>query len=1537
MGGSSLTWNHRSASACNLSRRASIPLAIVYDTTIMIHYEAAHMGAGRYTFWPLQFHEQERLRPSVLLPFNPLSLTLLGDRNRLTTSMASSTPTTGPSVPPSGSGGSRSGTGGSGGGSSLPTVSAARMKTAASANFTMPPGTSLEMLTGQNWTTWSGTLSAILQLNDIDCILVYDHNPTGVDAEDWTTVQKKAKAYLQLYSQPDVFSTVASDVDFPTFKEKFDRLKETYGGVGSTAVFNLWIELTQARLDDSSPLAPQLAKLNEARVKLSNASMGVSDIQYCLILLNALPKSYEVVASTLLASGPATALKFSEITARILNEEGRKSGPSSSLNALSAPVKSGKKKKKDHADLTCHYCKKKGHIQPDCRKKKKDDAEKKKKEEEGGAESSKKAANSHVLVPTTASIEEVDDNELSVGLYAAERARWMMDSGATHHMSPFRSDFVDYSLCKGTVRLGDKSTVDQVGMGSIVFKTSQGTQITLTNVLHIPLIKTRFISTRALVQKGATVIFDQGSFKVVVNRRCIGTGYLEHNLYWLDASIPSLNVHTQNATPSLHLWHQRMGHMSHMALKAHGPAATTGMDFDAAAMSIPDACHGCETGKSARKPFSGSSRKTARILEIVHSDLAGPMQTRSIQGSSYIATFLDDYSRHAVVHFLRTKDQFVDALKQFLAWSETQTDEKLRALHSDRGGEYLAGSVTKILEEKGIERHLTMPGSPQQNGKAERFNRTVMDKALAMLHAAGLSSGFWECAVQTATHIYNRSPTRMLSWRTPYELWHRGQVPDVSHLRTFGCMVYMHVPGDKRRKLDAKAIETVLVGYEPGSKGYRLWDKHTHSLKMSRDVTFDESVFPFRQGDKPPPVPSTPAPYVAQPPFIPSPAPAVPNPPALPQLPAVPTTPAAPSAPAVPNPPAASSVQPEARPPSRASSTDSEASVSDLLRPPSEQPSLRPQTPRPRTPSPPSTLTSLPPTPEQPRGSPSAPPRRSTRVSVPNPRYCGGGDEVPRRGRRLGHAELLAAAHVGQEPVTYAEAMRSDEADEWHRACEYEMAALAKNETWSLVELPPGRKAVKSKWVFKLKVDGRYRARLVAKGFTQIPGIDFDETFSPVARFESLRLLLALAALEDWNIHQMDVKSAFLNGVLEEEIYMEQPTGFIVSGQEAKVCRLRKAIYGLKQASRAWNLQFHGVLVGLGFQRTSSDAGVYVGHQHGGDGVLILILYVDDTTIMGQSLERIKAVKEELSARYEMSDLGEIQSYLGIRIVRDRANRRIEIDQSGYITRILERFEMADAKPHKTPLPSGAEVHLVKYNGTASQSDIRHYQSLIGSLLYVQIGTRPDISFAVSRLAQYAANPSPQHLKLAQHVMGYLAGTRDMRIRYDGDRGEGLHGYTDSSLGDQTDDRHSTSGYIFLLGDGAISWSSRKQKTVAQNTTEAEYMAMADAANQAAWYRSFLEELGYTVDDPIPLHGDNKGAIDLALNPVTGRRSKHIEIRHHVVREYVEREVIKLVRTPTAEMLADGFTKPLARRSLLVHNEDMGLFGGLSDQGEMLE
>jgi hypothetical protein len=242
-----------------------------------------------------------------------------------------------------------------------------------------------------------------------------------------------------------------------------------------------------------------------------------------------------------------------------------------------------------------------------------------------------------------------------------------------------------------------------------------------------------------------------------------------------------------------------------------------------------------------------------------------------------------------------------------------------------------------------------------------------------------------------------------------------------------------------------------------------------------------------------------------------------------------------------------------------------------------------------------------------------------------------------------------------------------------------------------------------------------------------------------------------------------------------------------------------------------------------------------------------------------------------------------------------------------------------------TPLPAGAEEHLRKYDGEASQKDIKLYQQMIGSLLYAQLGTRPDISFAVSRLAQYSSNPSPHHIRLAKYVFRYLKNTSDLRLVYDGARSNGLYGHSDSSWADDPDSLRSTSGFVYLLADAAISWCSRKQKTVAQSTTEAEYMELADAGNQAQWYRMFLEELGYDVQDPIPIIEDNQSAVNLAEKPMTGRRSKHILVKFHVIRDYVENDQVDIIRTPSDEVLADGLTKPYARIKLSDFVTGLGL------------
>jgi hypothetical protein len=326
-------------------------------------------------------------------------------------------------------------------GPSVGPLAMSRITTSSLASFALPSGISLQKLNGANWTHWSQTFEALLTIQEAEDIITVDTNPdpANIGAAQWDSLMKRGNAYLCLYTDQDVYSLVASDAQFPSFKSKWDALKALYSGQeGSTSVFNMWIALVQTKFDDASPLALQLAKLNELQVALANANMGVTETRYSLILLNTLPSSYETVATILLASGPATSLKPSNISARVINEEGRWSGPSASLNAAArAPIKSsdkGKGKKRDHSTLTCHYCGKKGHIQPDCHKKNRDDAEKAKKD--GASGSGQKAANSHVLVPNTASIKEVDeDNSVGVALYATEHMRWMMDSGATHHIT----------------------------------------------------------------------------------------------------------------------------------------------------------------------------------------------------------------------------------------------------------------------------------------------------------------------------------------------------------------------------------------------------------------------------------------------------------------------------------------------------------------------------------------------------------------------------------------------------------------------------------------------------------------------------------------------------------------------------------------------------------------------------------------------------------------------------------------------------------------------------------------------------------------------------------------------------------------------------------------------------------------------------------------------------------------------------------------------------------------------------------------------
>ena len=621
------------------------------------------------------------------------------------------------------------------------------------------------------------------------------------------------------------------------------------------------------------------------------------------------------------------------------------------------------------------------------------------------------------------------------------------------------------------------------------------------------------------------------------------------------------------------------------------------------------------------------------------------------------------------------------------------------------------------LTSRGIKHQLTIPYSPEQNGVAERLNRTLMESARAMMSHANLPNSFWAEAVATAVYLRNRSESSALKEdMTPYEKWY-GRKPDVSHLRVFGCIAYSHIPDSRRRKLDKKAQKYQFVGYCKDSKGYRLFDAETRTVVKRRDVVFNEFNFDINSNTDT----------------------------------------------------------------SQQTTLDLDSDTEPEQNH-SESEDARPQV------------------------------RQSSRPRNQPVRF--GFNE---------YADVAAVDHfafkAGQvlEPRTIEEALSGDDADKW-RAAAY--SSLLENQTWDLVELPHDREAIPCKWVFKMKYkeDGsieRYKARPVAKGYAQQHGVDYDETFSPVVRFSSIRVLLSFALQQNMHVHQMDVVTAFLHGKLEEEIYMTQPSGYSVKGKDY-----------------------------------------------------------------------------------------------------------ISIHQKQYIHRLLERFGMKDAKPVSTP--ADISVKLTKDDGVSNEVDSTEYQSLVGSLIYAAIATRPDISQAVGTVSKFCSNPTQSHHTAAKRILRYLKNTADTALTYSKSSCASLIGYSDADWAGDLDTRRSTSGVLFLMSNGAVSWASKAQPVVALSSSEAEYIALSMAAQEATWMQKLLDDL-HVCARPVKIMEDNQGAIAIAKNPVAHARTKHIDIRFHYVRQAVEEGNIEIEYCPTEMMIADLLTKPLSKEHFERLRQMMGL------------
>ena len=824
---------------------------------------------------------------------------------------------------------------------------------------------------------------------------------------------------------------------------------------------------------------------------------------------------------------------------------------------------------------------------------------------------------------------------------------------------------------------------------------------------------------------------------------------------------------------------------------------------------------------------------------------------------------------------MKNKSDVFSNFKVWKAMIEKQTGRVVKKLRTDNGMEFCSGEFNQFCQENGIVRHMTVPYTPQQNGVAERLNRTLLEKARCMLSNCGLEKRFWAEAVNTAAHIVNCSPHASLDMKTPEESW-SGKPADYGDLKIFGCHAYAHV---REGKLDPRSVKCIFLGFSPGVKGYRLWNPQTSKILVSRDVVFDEnSVLKNKQditessnslsfdGDQ---MEKTQQTHLSN------------------------ATPGA-------------TIQFSMIPPGEVTQQQPSTGTTNQQQPGAPENHVRPGP-----------------------GSGGVQGRSQkqstvalegvqtqTIASARSRREIKAPKRLIEETNFVGFACAVATELESDEPTSYYEALSSPDSDKWVEAMQEEMQSLQQNSTWRLTKLPLGKRAIKCKWIFKKKEgipgveDMRYKARLVAKGYSQIPGVDFNDIFSPVVKHTSIRLFLGLVARDDLELEQLDVKTAFLHGELDEEIYMEQPEGYHVKGKDHLVCKLQKSLYGLKQSPRQWYKKFDNFVLQIGFKRSDYDACVYCKRSQ--TSFAYLLLYVDDMLLAAKSLEEIKKIKLQLESKFHMKDLGAARKILGMEISRDRRYSKLYLSQENYVLKILERFGMDKAKAVNTPM--AAHFKLSKQQAHVSQQEVEEmatipYASAVGSLMYAMVCTRPDLAHAVSVVSRFMANPAKEHWQAVKWIFRYLKGTHSSHLEFSRDT-TNLIGYVDADYAGCMDTRRSTSAYVFTFGGCAVSWRSRLQECVALSTAEAEYMALSDALKEAIWLRNIHGELTQGIQK-LRIMCDSQSAIYLTKDSMFHERTKHIDVRYHKLREVLAEGDIIVEKVSTSDNAADMLTKVL--------------------------
>lgn len=1056
---------------------------------------------------------------------------------------------------------------------------------------------------GSNFQLWKFQLRAVLVasgLLEITEGTTVKPEPTANTYAAWCTKNAKAMCFI---SSSMEYSQLEYLITCETAAEMWSKLSIIHEQKSASNKLTLMTKFHEYKMASTDSIAQHVAKIENMARHLKDVGEELSEVTIIAKILGTLPSKFNALV-TAWDSVNAQDQKRDALIERLIKEERRLTDTDETANAL-ATIKVqdsnansrgashktqcnaktlGKYKKKD---FVCHYCSKKGHIARNCFKKRDDLKNNKENEKTKRKTDNDNSANLEAFLT-------LESNCSARILNANTSDVWLLDSGASKHMSFRREWFVEFNESSEFVSLGDDSTCEVKGRGTILIKRSVNNEWLdgkLEDVLYVPSLRKNLFSTGVCTTKGCVLELETNNVRVYRENVLIAYGIKqENNLFRMMFKVTRKTEVNSASLNSLETWHKRLGHINRRSLcemvkkgLVNGVTLSDQDDFF---------CESCQFGKQHRLSFKPKERtRKTEVGELIHTDLCGPMSEESIGGAKYFLLLKDDCSSFRHVYFLRHKDDTFEKFKEFEQLIVNRFGRRIKTVRSDNGTEFRNKKMSDYMKSRGITLETSAPYIHEQNGRAEREMRTIVESARTMLTAKGLPTHLWAEAVNTAVYILNRCLSSQSCNSTPYELWYKRK-PELSHIRIFGSDVYAHIPKEHRKKWDPKSKRLILVGYQGESTNYRLFNPETKQVSTARDVIINEASVKDAE-------------YEENKISIPINNSTERNEATVEQQ---------------------INIQEERHGETSDIPTDENRNINDTNR--SNRYSLR----------------------------------RRDSVKPPQ-RY-------------------EACFTLFDEPKSFKEAITGENSENWKTAIQEELDAHTKNETWTIVPLPPSCKPIGCKWVFKRKKcptnnNIRFKARLCAKGFSQRAGIDFGEIFSPVVRYDSIRVLLAIAAHEDLEIGQFDVKTAFLYGKLEEDIYMQIPDGLDADRHE-EVCKLNRSLYGLKQAARCWNQRFKNVLKEFDFKVSDADPCVFYSHT---DKEKVYIgLYVDDGIIMASSRRLLNKVLNSLREKFKITE-GNAETFVGMEIQRNREDRTILIHQKFYIERILAYFDMNQAKP----------------------------------------------------------------------------------------------------------------------------------------------------------------------------------------------------------------------------------------------------------------